>query len=80
MQKSLDFGPESAILDKYNIKMKQFTWCEIHFENPDGSRYVIQEKDAIRIKNELEQNENIVTIDFSYIYPPYDPTTQETVL
>jgi hypothetical protein len=69
-----------AILNKYNIKVKQFTWCEIHFENPDGSRYVIQEKDAIRIKNELEQNENIVTVDFSYIYPPYDPTTQETVL
>ncbi|WP_279385151.1 UPF0228 family protein [Methanosarcina barkeri] len=30
--------------------MKKFTWCEIHFENPDGSRYVIQEKNAKRIK------------------------------
>ncbi|AKJ40176.1 UPF0228 family protein [Methanosarcina barkeri] len=69
-----------AILDKYNIKVKKFTWCEIHFENPDGSRYVIQEKNAKRIKNELEQNENIFTVDFSYIYPPYDPTTKETVL
>ncbi len=39
-----------AILDKYNIKVKKFTWCEIHFENPDGSRYVIQEKNAKRIK------------------------------
>jgi len=64
-----------AILDKYDTRVKKFTWCEIHFENPNGSRYVIQEKDAIRIKNELNQNENIYTVYFSYIFPPYDPTT-----
>lgn len=64
-----------AILDKYDTRVKKFTWCEIHFENPNGSRYVIQEKDAKRMKNELEQNGNIFTVDFSYIFPPYDPTT-----
>ncbi len=63
-----------AILDKYDTRVKKFTWCEIHFENPNGSRYVIQEKDAKRMKNELEQNGNIFTVDFSYIFPPYDPT------
>jgi hypothetical protein len=57
-----------AILDKYDTRVKKFTWCEIHFENPDGSRYGIPEQDAIRIKNELEKNENIFTVQLSYIY------------
>ena len=60
-----------AILDKYDIRVnvKKFTWCEIHFLFNDGPlRYWIPEKDAIRIKNELDQNENIFTVQLSYIY------------
>lgn len=57
-----------AILDKYNIRVKKFTWCEIRFRLNDGSKYWIPEEDAKRIKNELEQNENIFTVYLSYIY------------
>ncbi|MGA9190069.1 MAG: UPF0228 family protein, partial [Methanosarcina sp.] len=58
-----------AILDKYDIRVKKFTWCEIRFLFNDGPlRYWISEKDAIRIKNELDQNENIFTVQLSYIY------------
>ncbi len=32
------------------------------------SKYWIPEKDAIRIKNELDQNENIFTVQLSYVY------------
>ena len=57
-----------AILDKYDIRVKKFTWCDIRFLFNDGPlRYWIPEKDAIRIKNELDQNENIFTVQLSYI-------------
>ena len=57
-----------AILDKYDIRVKKFTWCDIRFLFNDGPlRYWISEKDAIRIKNELNQNENIFTVQLSYI-------------
>ncbi|MCC4767209.1 hypothetical protein FXW07_11415 [Methanosarcina sp. DH1] len=56
------------ILDKYDIQVKKFTWCYIRFEKPDGSRYWIPEKDAIRIKSELEKNENIFSIYLDYRY------------
>lgn len=67
-----------TILDKYSIEVKKFTWYKIRYLYSDGPRtYWISKEDAIRIKNELEQNENIFAVQFSYLYPPYDPTTQE---
>jgi hypothetical protein len=57
-----------AILSKYNIQIKQFVWCYVRFEKSDGSRYWIPEEDAIRIKNELERNENVFTVSIDYIY------------
>ncbi len=57
-----------AILNKYNIPVKQFIWCSIRFEKPDGYRYWIPERNAIQIKNELEKNESIFTVSISYIY------------
>lgn len=53
-----------AILDKYDIQMKKSFWCSIRFEKPDGSRYWISEENAIRIKNELENNESIFTVSY----------------
>lgn len=65
-----------AILDKYDIGVEKFLWCDISFLYSDGPlTYWISKEDAIRLKNELEQNENIFTIRFDYLYPPYDPTT-----
>ncbi|WP_269430189.1 UPF0228 family protein [Methanosarcina siciliae] len=65
-----------AILDKYDIGVEKFIWCDIRFLYSDGPlTYWISKEDAIRLKNELEQNENIFTIRFDYLYPPYDPTT-----
>lgn len=58
-----------AILDKYNIEVKRFVWCKIRFLHSDGSlTYWIPKEDAIRIKNELEKNENVFTVQLSYIY------------
>ena len=58
-----------AMLNKYNLQLKRFVWCEIRFLHNDGPRtYWIPEEDAIRIKNELEQNENIFTVQLSYLY------------
>lgn len=54
------------ILDKYDIQVKKFTWCYIRFE--DESKNWIPEKDAIRIKSELEKNENIFSIYLDYRY------------
>lgn len=65
-----------AILNKYNIRVKRFVWCNIRFLYSDGPlTYWIPKEDAIRIKNELEQNENIFTVQFSYLFPPDDNTT-----
>lgn len=64
-----------AILDKYDIPVKKFIWCDIRFEKSDGSKYWIPEEDAIKIKNELERNESIFTVQFYYLYPPDDSTT-----
>lgn len=57
-----------AMLDKYDLQLKRFTWCEIRFRLDDGYKYWIPEEDAIRIKNELEQNENIFNVYLSYLY------------
>ena len=65
-----------AILDKYDIGVKRFVWCKIRFLYSDGPlTYWIPKEDAIRIKNELEQNENIFTVQFDYLFPPDDNTT-----
>ncbi|MDO5841592.1 MAG: UPF0228 family protein [Methanosarcina mazei] len=59
-----------AILDKYDIGAKKFIWCDIRFLFSDGPlTYWIPEENAIRIKNELEQNENVFTVQLSYLYP-----------
>lgn len=59
-----------AILDKYDIGVKKFIWCDIRFLYSDGPlTYWIREENAIEIKNELEQNENIFTVRLSYLYP-----------
>ncbi|WP_269849000.1 UPF0228 family protein [Methanosarcina horonobensis] len=40
-----------AILDKYDIGVKKFIWCDIRFLYSDGPlTYWIPEEDAIRIK------------------------------
>lgn len=65
-----------AIFNKYNTKVKRFVWCNIRFLYSDGPlTYWIPREDAIRIKNELEQNENIYTVQFDYLFPPDDNTT-----
>ena len=65
-----------AILEKYDIGVKKFAWCDIRFLYSDGPlTYWIPKEEAMRIKNELEQNENVFTVQFSYLYPPCDPTT-----
>lgn len=57
----------SDMLNKYNLQLKKFVWCIIQFENPiNRSKSWITEKDAIKIKNELEMNENIVTVIVGY--------------
>ena len=59
-----------AILDKYSIGAKRFIWCEIRFLHSDGPlTYWIPEEEAIEIENELKQNENIITVQLSYLYP-----------
>jgi phosphoribosylformylglycinamidine (FGAM) synthase PurS component len=59
-----------AIMDKYDIGVKKFIWCGIRFLYSDGPlTYWIPEENAIEIKNELEQNENIFTVQLSYLYP-----------
>ena len=66
------------MLSKYNLQLEKFVWCDIRFLYSDGPlTYWIPKEDAIRIKNELQQNENIFAVRFSYLYPPYDPTTEE---
>ncbi|AAM07380.1 TPA: UPF0228 family protein [Methanosarcina acetivorans] len=57
-----------AILEKYDIRLKKSVWCYIRFEKPDGTRYWIPEEDAIRIKNELENNESVFSVHIGYIY------------
>jgi phosphoribosylformylglycinamidine (FGAM) synthase PurS component len=59
-----------AITDKYDIGVKKFIWCDIRFLYSDGPlTYWIPEENAIEIKNELEQNQNIFTVQLSYLYP-----------
>jgi hypothetical protein len=58
-----------SILDKYDIGVKRFVWCDVRFLHDDGPlTYWISEQDAMRIKDELEKNENIFTVQFDYLY------------
>ncbi|HEY3363390.1 MAG TPA: UPF0228 family protein [Methanosarcina sp.] len=54
------------ILNKHGIQLRKFVWCEMRFG--DGSKNWIPEIDAIRIKNELEKDENIFTVHLGYLY------------
>jgi len=53
------------MLDKNNLQLKKFVWCYIHFG--DESKYWIPEKDALRIRNDLEINETILNVFPEYL-------------
>lgn len=54
-----------TMLEKYNIQVKKFVYCHIHFsEHPLSG---ISEKHANELKRELEMNENIFTVYFESI-------------
>jgi hypothetical protein len=48
------------MLNKNNLQLKKFVWCYIHFV--DKSKYGIPEKDALRIRNDLEMNETVLKV------------------
>jgi hypothetical protein len=54
-----------ATLGKNNLQLKKSINCYIHFR--DESKYWIPEKDAIRIKNELETNEKVLIVSPDYL-------------
>jgi hypothetical protein len=57
------------MLSKYNLQLEKFVWCDIRFLYNNGPlAYWIPKEDAIRIKNELERNQNIFIVRLSYIY------------
>lgn len=57
----------SDMLNKYNLQLMKCVWCTVQFENPiNRSKSWITEKDAIKIKDDLEMNENIVTVIIGY--------------
>ncbi|KKH45375.1 UPF0228 family protein [Methanosarcina sp. 1.H.A.2.2] len=71
---SAEFVPDEnflTILEKNNLQLKKAVVCYIHFG--DGSpgwivgKNCVLEKDAIKIKNELETNEKILTVGLGYI-------------
>lgn len=53
------------VMEKYNLRVKKFVWCELYFEN--GSMNWIPETDAIKIKNEIKKNEKILNVFPNYI-------------
>jgi hypothetical protein len=53
-----------TMLEKHNLQAKNTVYCYIRFG--DGSKNWIQGRDAIRINNELEKNNKVLTI-----YPDY---------
>jgi hypothetical protein len=54
-----------AILEKYNLQVKKFVYCHIHFSESPGTG-ISQEK-ANELKSELEKDESIFTIYFESI-------------
>ncbi|WP_240664525.1 UPF0228 family protein [Methanosarcina sp. MSH10X1] len=55
------------VMEKYNLQIKKFVWCYVRFEKSDDSKYWIPEKDALRIKNNLEMNETVLNVFPDYI-------------
>lgn len=53
------------MLKKNNLQLKKFVWCYIHFVNE--SKYGIPERDALRIRNDLEMNETVLKVFPDYI-------------
>jgi len=53
------------VVEKYNLQIKKFVWCYLHLG--DESKYWIPEKDALRIKNELEKNETVLNVFPEYL-------------
>lgn len=63
-----EFIPDNKLLttlEKNNLQLKKSILCYIHLR--DESKYWIPEKDAVRIKNELEKNEKVLTVGFDYL-------------
>ncbi len=60
------------ILKRHNIQVKTFVWCLVSYRD-NSTRYdvlgknCITEKDANRITNELEMNENVLIVMPEYI-------------
>jgi len=54
-----------TMLEKNSLQLKKSLLCYIHLR--DESKYWIPEKDAVRIKDELEKYEKVLTVDFDYI-------------
>jgi hypothetical protein len=68
-ERAAQFRNFPEMLDKYDLQLKRFVWCDIRFLFKDGPlTYWISKEDAMRIKNELEQNENIFFVRLDYIY------------
>lgn len=62
------FIPDKKLLttlEKNNLQLKKSINCYIHLG--DESKYWIPERDALRIKEELEKNEKVLTVGFDYI-------------
>ncbi len=77
-EKAIHYKSFLEALDKHDIQLERFVWCDIRFLYSDGPlTYWIPKEDAIRVKNELEKNENIFTVQFDYLYPPCAPITEE---
>ena len=52
------------MLEENNLQLKKSLFCYIHLR--DGETNWISEKSAIRIKNQLETNEKVLTLSFDY--------------
>nr|WP_230628000.1 UPF0228 family protein [Methanosarcina barkeri] len=54
-----------VMLEKNSLQLKESLLCHIHLG--DESKYWIPEKDAVRIKDELENNEKVLIVIPDYI-------------
>jgi hypothetical protein len=71
---SEEFIPDEkflTMLKENNLQAKKSVFCHIYFGDGSGNHTLgkncILERDAIRIKNELETNEKVLTVSPSYI-------------
>lgn len=53
------------VMEKYNLQIKKFVWCYLYLG--DESKNWILEREAIIIKNELEMDEKVLTVNPDYI-------------